>query len=143
MPVTLTGRGDEPALVSLDLASGSIRWTREDFGATGANRHALGRLLHLAKDVVPMFRRMSIEGVQNPGTIGEVAVQVYDKKTGEPLGPAVRTKHTTMTSEQLTGAFGLWPERFIVETNNSLLELPIEPLDSSEPPPGAAGEFGS
>jgi outer membrane protein assembly factor BamB len=133
-------RGDEPALISLDRKTGAVRWTHEHFGATGANRFAHARLLDVAEDVMPMFRRAPVDSdLEFKKAMGEVVVELYDKDTGERVGPAVRTNHSASIHEGLTGEFGLWPGRFIVGAHNSLLVLPIEWEPAAAAPPAREG----
>jgi len=110
MPVTGATRGHEPALVSLDVATGRELWKRSGFGATGADRFALWKLLHAASDVVPMLRRVESDRTGQFGSsAGEIAVEIVDKRTGQTLGPVVSTEHLVTIAEELDGEFGLWP----------------------------------
>ncbi|HRX84706.1 MAG TPA: PQQ-binding-like beta-propeller repeat protein [Phycisphaerae bacterium] len=120
-----SAEGPNPSLVSLDLATGKERWSSaQGYGACGAGPFALWKLLHVADDVVPIFRR-----VETPSSNtfleakGRIVVEMVDKKTGKTVGPSVDTNHAVTLNERLTGEFGLWPGHLLVGTQQGVLVL--------------------
>jgi outer membrane protein assembly factor BamB len=119
-------RGDEPVLLGLDRATGRVRWTHDGLGVTGASRFALWRLLHIARDVVPMVYREPVAS-DNPfeRAMGEIGVMVVDKASGRIVGAKVGTGQSSSLQERLTGDLGLWPDRLVLGTRRMILSLPL------------------
>lgn len=124
MAATRTSRGPDPVLISLDTASGAVRWRRDGFGPTGASQFALWKLLTVADDVLPMFRRVDTASSSAfDATVGRVAVEIVDKRTGETVGPTVETAHAVTLNERLNGEFGFWPGHLLLGSERGILVL--------------------
>ncbi|MCB9850435.1 MAG: PQQ-binding-like beta-propeller repeat protein [Phycisphaerales bacterium] len=134
MPAVMTERGGfDPMLISLDMATGAVRWKRSGFGVTGASQFALWKLLHVADDVVPMFRRQDpVELEVSPPPRALIAVEIVDKNAGETVEPVVPTGHRADSRDWLTGEFGVWPGWLLMGTKHGILAL--ETVSMNEPP---------
>jgi len=136
MGMTKTSRGDEPALIGIDTKTSTVRWERSQLGTVGMNRHALWGLLTVAEEVMPIFHRIEVES-ENPfrQSMGEVGIDLIDKRTGKTIGGTIRTGLMPSENERLTGEFGVWPGQFIVGARRELLSIPLadqtsRPLDT-------------
>jgi len=125
MAAAVSHRGYDPAIVSLDIESGAVRWRRTGIGATGGSQFAQWKLLQTAREVMPVFRRGAVDSDNSfYRDAGQVVVEVVDLRTGETVGPSVATGLTVTDQERLTGEFGLWPGHLLVGTHRGLLTLP-------------------
>lgn len=126
MSITEHSRGDSPDLYGVDANSGQVVWKRENLREVGLNRHAIWRQLTLAEKVMPVLRRVEVESesafIQE---LGELAIELIDKRTGETIGELMRTGMPLNMNNSLTGEFGLWPGQFILGANHGLLSAPL------------------
>ncbi len=122
MPVVRTGGTANPALISINLTDGAVRWRHEPFGATGAPRAALWKLLRLADDVIPM---LVTDDDATFGRIGRYGVELIDKATGARIGPKVPTGRTLTREDRPTGEVVLSARRLLIGTRRGVLALPI------------------
>lgn len=126
MAIQRTNAGDGASLISLDAATGEVRWQRENLPHLGADRYALWRLLTLADDVVPLFVRLDKHATSEFEMIrGDIGIEVVDKSTGETYGPVLNTRRSNVDKQKLTGDFGLWPDRMILDTHSGLISAEI------------------
>jgi outer membrane protein assembly factor BamB len=136
MATAPTTRGHQPTLTSYDLATGEQRWRRDGFGSTGASQYALWKLMHVARDVIPIYRRMATnQGSELQQRAGLIAVEVIDKRTGDTVGAPVSTGRHVTLSEQLNGEFGLWPGRMLVGTRRGIVALDVVDEAAATAPP--------
>jgi outer membrane protein assembly factor BamB len=126
MAVQRTNAGDGASLVSLDVATGDVRWQRDDLPHVGADRYALWRLLTLADDVVPLFVRLDATGKGELESMrGGIGIELVDKATGKTHGPVVDTGRSNTDAQKLTGEYGLWPDRMILDSRNGLISIGV------------------